>query len=66
MLVLRGTGGLFFSIIKETLTMACHYFWIRGEKKRFLQLLLLKAFQVSSEFAGMHKPGLHATCGTRY
>lgn len=34
MVVLRGTGGLLFSIIKETLTMACHYCWIRGKKKK--------------------------------
>lgn len=61
-LILRGTGGLFFSIVKKILTKTFSLFIPLFLSSKFLEILLLKAFQASSD---MHKPGLQHLCATR-
>lgn len=59
-LILRGTGGLLYS--KDDSDQVLFTIYSPFLSSKFLAILLLKAFQASSD---MHKPGLQYLCACR-
>lgn len=62
-LILRGTGGLFLSIGMKNTDQDLFTIYSPFLSSKFLETLLLKAFQSSSD---MHKPDLQHLCATRW